>query len=376
MGQPKSPGIIKRGGLWHIDKFIRGRRVCESTGTSDKRQAEEILARRVDQIREATLYGVRAEHTVRAAATKFLIDNKHRRAVCSDAFQLKALDPFIGSMPLHKVNIGCLQKFIESRRKDGVKTKSINHALAVVRRIVNLAASEWFDERGLTWLETAPKIKLLRVTDARNPYPINFDEQTRLLRELPLHLARMALFKVNTGCREQEVCKLRWDWEVKVPEFGSSVFIIPNTYVKNAEDRLVVLNRVALSVIEEVRGEHPDLVFTYRGSPVTKILNSAWKCARERAADQLEADTKEKAPWGFRHVRVHDLKHTFGRRLRAAGVSFEDRQDLLGHRSGRITTHYSQAELENLIAAAEKVCASQSRKSPALVILRKKAPSG
>jgi hypothetical protein len=30
-------------------------------------------------------------------------------------------------------------------------------------------------------------------------------------------------------------------------------------------------------------------------------------------------------------------KHTFGRRLRAAGVSFEDRQDLLGHRSVRIT---------------------------------------
>ncbi len=30
--------------------------------------------------------------------------------------------------------------------------------------------------------------------------------------------------------------------------------------------------------------------------------------------------------------------HTFGRRLRAAGVSYEDRQDLLGHKSGRITT--------------------------------------
>jgi integrase len=45
------------------------------------------------------------------------------------------------------------------------------------------------------------------------------------------------------------------------------------------------------------------------------------------------------APEGFRKVRVHDLKHTFGRRLRAAGVSFEDRQDLLGHKSGRITTH-------------------------------------
>jgi len=70
---------------------------------------------------------------------------------------------------------------------------------------------------------------------------------------------------------------------------------------------------------------------------------------------------------------VHDLKHTFGRRLRAAGVSFEDRQDLLGHKSGRITTHYSRAELANLIEAAEKVCATESRNSPATTWLRRRA---
>jgi plasmid stabilization system protein ParE len=56
-------------------------------------------------------------------------------------------------------------------------------------------------------------------------------------------------------------------------------------------------------------------------------------------------------------VRVHDLKHTYSRRLRAAGVSFEDRQDLLGHKPGRITTHYSAAELHNLIEAANRVLA-------------------
>ena len=54
----------------------------------------------------------------------------------------------------------------------------------------------------------------------------------------------------------------------------------------------------------------------------------------------------------------------------AAGVSFEDRKELLGHTSGRITTHYSGAELGNLIKAAEQVCGENSRKSPALVILR------
>ena len=82
-----------------------------------------------------------------------------------------------------------------------------------------------------------------------------------------------------------EVCKLKWEWEVRVPELSSSVFIIPNGYVKNSADRLVVLNRVARSVIEEVRGEHADFVFTYRGRPVANMYKSAWKCARERAAE-------------------------------------------------------------------------------------------
>lgn len=121
----------------------------------------------------------------------------------------------------------------------------------------------------------------------------------------------------------------------------------------------MVLNRVARSVVEKVRSEHNQYVFTYQGHRLTVMNNSAWKSARKRA--------------GLTQVRVHDLKHTFGRRLRAAGVSYEDRQDLLGHKSGRITTHYSGAELENLIEAANQVCGETSRKSPALVLLRQKA---
>jgi hypothetical protein len=63
-------------------------------------------------------------------------------------------------------------------------------------------------------------------------------------------------------------------------------------------------------------------------------------------------------------VRVHDLRHTFGHRLRAAGVSFEDRQDLLGHKSSRITTHYSSPDLIRLIDAANVLC----KKRPATVL--------
>jgi integrase len=378
MGQRKSPGLTKRGGIWHIDKQIGGKRLCESTDTGDLLKAQEQLAKRLNEAREARLFGLREDRSFRAAATKFLDENQHKRSIGTDAVHLKQLDPFIGGLALKQVHMGSLQEFIVKRRRDGVKTKSINEALAVVRRIVNLAASEWMDVKGMTWLETAPKIRLFPVTDARKPYPLSREEQALLFQELPSHLARMAVFKVNTGTREQEVCGLKWSHEVKVNELGTSIFLIPADRVKNGQERLVVLNRVALSVIESLRGKHPEFVFVREWKkkspkPVTKINNTAWKAARERAANRWTEINGEKAPEGFRRVRVHDLKHTFGRRLRAAGVSFEDRQDLLGHKSGRITTHYSRAELSNLIEAAERVENSESRKTPETTWLRRKA---
>lgn len=42
--------------------------------------------------------------------------------------------------------MGALQEFIAKRKAKGVKTKVLNAALAVVRRFLNLAASEWFDD--------------------------------------------------------------------------------------------------------------------------------------------------------------------------------------------------------------------------------------
>jgi len=358
MGRKRVPGLRKRNGIWHIDKQVRGRRIFESTGESNLEKAEAHLARRIEERRQAAVYGLRPKRTFRQAATKYLDERHDSRWGYDQALYFKQLEPFIGDLPLESVHMGSLQSFIRSRREQGVKAKTINLALGVVRHLLNLAATEWIDESNLTWLQSPPKIKLLPVLDARSPYPLSWEEQTRLFKELPLHLARMALFKVNTGTREQEVCNLRWDWEVLVPELDTAVFIIPGRYVKNRDERLVVLNKVAASVIEEVRGEHAEFVFTFRGKQVERMNNTGWRKARKRA--------------GLPQVRVHDLKHTFGRRLRAAGVSFEDRQDLLGHRSARITTHYSGAELQGLIRAANKVCAKNSGKTPALVLLKQR----
>jgi integrase len=80
-------------------------------------------------------------------------------------------------------------------------------------------------------------------------------------------------------------------------------------------------------------------------------------------------DTKRvEAPAGFRRLRVHDLRHTFGspaaRDKRIAG----GQEDLLGHKSDRVTMDYSAPEIRNSIQAANQVL--KSRNSPALTVLR------
>jgi integrase len=244
---------------------------------------------------------------------------------------------------------------------------------------LNLAARLWRDEgSNLTWLAQAPLLLLDKAGDARKPYPLDWSEQRLLFGELAPHLERTALFDVNTGLRVQELCGLKWEWEQRIPELDTSeikrtVFVLPESVMKNKEARIVVLKDAAQSIIEEVRGQHPVYAFTWvnrtgKRVRLTRMTNTGWNAARRRAAARYEKELKRPMPPGFRRVRVHDLRHTFGRRLRAVGVSLEDRQDLLGHKSGRMTTHYSAAEIGNLLAAVNRI--AKSRETPAGTVLR------
>lgn len=284
----------------------------------------------------------KGSRTFREAASKYIDENQDKRSISFYVRLLKILDPYIGDLLIENVHMGTLKKYIEDRKNKGRKNRTINSCLQIVRIVLNVAANEWRDEDGVGWLRSAPKIKLFPENDKRKPYPLSWEEQNRLFGELPPHLREMALFAVNTGCRDQEICRLHWEWEVNIAQINSSVFVIPGRFVKNGEERVVILNRIAKEVIDRQRGKHSEHVFTYKGKSITRMLNNGWKKARIRA--QLP------------EVRVHDLKHTFGHRLRVGGVSFEDRQDLLGHKSRRITTHYSAQELMSLFESANKVC--------------------
>ncbi len=150
MARKKTPDLVKRAGIWHIDKRINGRRVCQSTGTSQLEEAERSLDRLTEEARQASVYGVRPSRRFEQAATKFVLENQHKRNSSSDIARLKLLMPWIGNTAIDKILTGTLQTWIDHRRKEGAAIGTINHGLKIVRRILNLASTEWVDEYGMT----------------------------------------------------------------------------------------------------------------------------------------------------------------------------------------------------------------------------------
>ena len=397
MAKTRTSGITTGAGNKIVDKWVDGERIAENLGKVTQEQAEAWLADRIQRVRLAKERGSRPRVTFREACVRYLRDNREKLAsIDAVAFHVDLLDPWIGELGIDDIHDETLRPFKEDRLlptiRSGGKAKEIslttlNRSLEVVRRILNLCARSYRHPNGLSWLETAPLISIdvkQAKKKARRPYPLSWEEQDLLFAELPADPnQQMALFKVNTGNREEEVCMLQWSWEIDVPELNTSVFVIPGRFVKNGEDRLIVMNQVAKLVLEARRGIHPEFVFSYRGKgpgtwkPFDKrgpghmldcMNNGGWQSARKRAAAKYRDRFGRPAPWGFEHVRVHDLKHTFGRRLRAAGVGEETRKVLLGHCNGDITTHYSAAELAELITAVNKI--DRSLASPAITLLK------
>ncbi|MGZ8903934.1 MAG: tyrosine-type recombinase/integrase, partial [Methylobacter sp.] len=315
-------------------------------------QAERYLAQLTEKLRKVYVYGERIERTFNHAAARFIDEYGHKRSLDRDITTLKAVMPYIGGMPLLQIHSGSLDEFIKHRKQTGITAGTLNRDMAVIRRVLSLSSRLWRDDQGRPWLDTVPMLPTIQ-GEKRKPRPINWQEQERLLKALPAYLAEMALFVLHTGLRDQELCTLKWADECKVNGMEATVFVITEDRAKNSYERIVPLNSVAQSIVSARRGGHSEYVFEFKGTKLERMNNRAWRKAREAV--------------GLKDVRVHDLRHTFGMRLRAAGVSFEDRQDLLGHHAGRITTHYSKVEISRLIECVELLC---NERKPELTLIR------
>ena len=324
-----------------IDKRYLGARIGLRVGAVTQEQAEERLRTEMARAESDLARKAHARPTFTECAARYIEQSRGKRSIDIIKWHVTLLQSYIGDLEPQQVHDQTLEPFIRARVAAGASATTINRTLEVVRTILNRAARSYRDADGRPWLDAMPPLITMLPENPRSPYPITWQEQDALFRRLPAHLARMALFAVNTGLRESNVCGLQWQWEVSVPEIDRSVFVIPPEAFKTKRPHVVILNDVAWSIIETQRGKHPIWVFPYRGRRIGKMNNNGWQQARYEV--------------GLTQVRVHDLRHSFACRLRAAGVSAEDREALLGHANHSMEGHYASADVGRLLKQANLI---------------------
>jgi integrase len=252
-----------------------------------------------------------------------------KRNYVNDKSRLAWLDPYRGGKYLDEIDRDLIDHIKAERIKIASKSTA-NRYLSLIRRVLRRAAFEW------EWIDRVPRIQLFRESSGR-VRSLTQDELSRLLRELPEHLADMALFAVSTGLRAGNVRLLQWsqiDLKLRHAWIGADQH-------KNGRPHAVPLNDTAMAVLTKRQGIDPLYVFTYEGKPVGKVSTRAWRNALKRA--------------GIKNFRFHDLRHTWATWMRRAGVPTHSLQRLGGWKTSAMVERYAHIAPEGLQSDAARL---------------------
>lgn len=280
--------LYKRGEIWWIYIPVKnGKPIQRSTKTKDKEKAQELYDKlKADRWRQSELKE-KQRRSWQEAAVRWCNERKDKKSLQTDIEHLRLLDDFVGTLNLNDINPDVIDNFKKARLQKGVANSTVNRSLALISAILNAARDEW------EWIDSVPAIKLLKIPPNRVRW-LEPDEIANLRAELPPHLENMMLFSLFTGLRESNVTKLKW----KQVDLNRACAWVNSENSKNSRPIAVPLSDDAVELLKGIKANQEPVniyVFTYKGHPVLRANNHAWRKALKRA--------------GIEDFRWHDLRH-------------------------------------------------------------------
>ena len=316
--RPKSPYWIMRG-------TVRGIRAEESTGTDNKKIAEEIRAKREAELLAQSVYGRHATATFAEAALSYLENGGNKR------FLDKVIRHF-GTTPLAKID----QEAIEV----GARKIYPNAAPATVNRqfftpvsvvMTHAAKRRWCAPLILE----RPKIEK---TEVRWLLPA---EAERLIAACSDHLRPLLIFLLYTGARAGEALWLDW----RNVDLSAAHVSFPKT--KNGEARGVPLHPRVVAALANLANRKDEVFRRPDGR------------AYERLADDDDADTSagSRIKTAFRAAcrragitdfHPHACRHTWATWHYAKNRDLRGLQKLGGWKSIELVERYAHVNVDEL----------------------------
>ena len=316
--------------FWWIDVVLpNGRRIRQSSGTKDRKEAEALIAKLKSEAFREEVFGIKPKRHWKEAVVRYLAIKANLRSIADVRRIFRKLDPYLGSLHLDQISGDVVWKVIEGELKKGNMPATVNRYLCVLRALFRMARDEW------QWITTFPKIRLLAGEVERDRW-LTYKDADRLIGVSPPHLASLIRFALATGCRASEITGLEWS---RVDLQRGTAWL---NQTKNGTPRGVPLNVDAVAVLTEQLGKHEQFCFTYQGKPIRwEMTNNAWHTALRKA--------------GITDLRFHDLRHTWASWHRQAGTSCDELKDLGGWKSRVMVDRYAKYATEHLAAAAARI---------------------
>ena len=332
-------GVYKKGKSWYINFYYQGQRIQECVGQASKTVAKEVEAKRKAEVIEGRydLNKVKLTPLFETFLDQYLEiyskQNKRPRSYLRDITSSKPLKEYFKGKRLADITAWHIEKYKPLRRED-VSPATVNRELALLRHMLNIAV-EWGK------LKESPfkGVKLFKENNGR--MRILSPEQEIILFEAiranpnTPYLEDIVITALNSGMRRSEILTLKKD----MLNFKEGYILVEET--KSGEARKIPMNERLTKTLKKTMDKNLKSPYVFckdDGSPFGNIRKGFDKAVKKTRLDGL---------------RFHDLRHTFASRLVMAGVDIITVQQLLGHKTLRMTMRYSHPTPEHKKAAVK-----------------------
>lgn len=339
--------------VWYGSWWAGGRRVKRKlglkrhTGGRDgmtQVQAERELRRRIES---DVVVASSQRLTVADAGAQYVDHLEHvmerKRTTIQDyrGYLRRHLEPFFGPRQLDRIDAPRVTSYLKRKRAEGLSSKTVQNHLNFLHGVFAFSM-----KRG--WASSNPVAQVDRPKRARSPHRrlrfLSPVELNALIRSTPDDAlgdveGPLYLTAAMTGLRQGELLGLRWcdvDWpagRIRVADnYTRGSFDSPKS--EHGRRSVPMADRVAreleLHFQRSLYRMDDDLVFCH---PETGHVLDASKVRKRFKAALAEARVNR--------ITFHELRHTFGTQMAAAGAPLRAIQEWMGHADAKTTEIYA-----------------------------------
>jgi len=244
------------------------------------------------------------------------------------------LTPFFGKHPLDQITSWMIEQFKTKKQKDGLKAKTINNILSVLRTCLAYA-HEW------ELIDKTIRIKALKTVPPPTKY-LSIEELNLLLEDKQAGVWNdMTLVAAHTGMRYGELCGLHWEdvnLQTKTIHVRLSLVRKEFTTPKSGKTRIIPMSEAVFTKLS-LTDTHGPLVFMREdGRQITKGMGLP---NLHKICDRV----------GIKRIGWHTLRHTFATMLVDRGRPLMVVKELLGHSTIKMTERYAHVPETSLTQA-------------------------